>query len=99
MILVFTNEATADLENLGDYIAEESPSQAMAFVQELRRHCASLLDMPKRFPLTPRHEISGIRRMVHGNFLVFYRVTVENVEIIRILHGARDYEPLLFPTE
>ena len=99
MRLVITHEAAADLEAIGDYIAEESPRRAVTFVQELRLHCASLLDMPKRFPLTPRHETSGIRRMIHGDFLIFYRVSNENIEVLRILHGARDYEPLLFPTE
>ncbi|WP_457797205.1 type II toxin-antitoxin system RelE/ParE family toxin [Methylocystis sp. S23] len=98
MRALFTNEAAADLESVGDYIAEESLPQALAFVEGLRRHCETLANMPKRFPLVPRHEASGVRRMVHGNFLVFFCVS-DAVVILRILHGARDYEPILFPTE
>jgi toxin ParE1/3/4 len=97
--VVFTHEAEIEIEAIGDHIAKESPGQAIAFVLGLRRHCEKLADMPKRYPLTPRYETSGVRRTVHGNFLVFYRVTSASVEILHIVHGARDYEPLLFPTE
>lgn len=99
MKVVFSSEAEADLESIADYFAMESPSQALVFVQGLRAHCEKLSDLPKRFPLVPLHETSGVRRMVHGNFLVFYRVSAETVDVLHILHGARDYEPILFPTE
>jgi plasmid stabilization system protein ParE len=36
----------------------------------------------------------GIRRRVHGNYLIFYRVREELVEVVHVLHGARDYETL-----
>jgi hypothetical protein len=34
-----------------------------------------------------------------GRHLIFYRVGENIIEVIHILHGARDYEPLLFPEE
>lgn len=99
MRLVLSNEVAADPENLSDYIATDNTRQAVAFVHELRGHCASPLDIPKRFPLTPRHEACGICRMTHGNSLICSRVVAENVKIVRNLHGVRDNEPLLFPAK
>ena len=32
------------------------------------------------------------------NFLIF-RVGADEIEVVHIIHGARDYEPLLFPEE
>jgi plasmid stabilization system protein ParE len=32
-----------------------------------------------------------------GSYLIFYRVGTETIEVVHILHGARDYDPLLFP--
>jgi toxin ParE1/3/4 len=49
--------------------------------------------------LVPRHENSGVRRVPHGDYLIFYRVTTDIVEILHILNGARDYERILFPDE
>lgn len=96
MRLVFTREAEADLERIGDHIALESPSRAVSFVQELRSTVVRLLDMPRAYPLVPRFEDAGVRRCVHGNYLIFYRVGPDEVEVIHVLHGAMDYEPILF---
>jgi toxin ParE1/3/4 len=52
--------------------------------------------MPEAFPLVPGHHKSGIRRRVHGNYLIFYKVARERIVVIRVLHGAMDYEARLF---
>ncbi|MBV9118553.1 MAG: type II toxin-antitoxin system RelE/ParE family toxin, partial [Acetobacteraceae bacterium] len=36
-------------------------------------------------------------RYLHRNYLIFYRIEADRVVIIRVLHGARDYESVLFP--
>lgn len=38
-------------------------------------------------------------RRPFGNFLIFYRIVADRIEVVHVLHGARDYEPLLFPEE
>lgn len=97
MIVVFTAEAEADLERIGDHIASGSPQRAASFVRELREHAARVGAAPDSYPLVPRLEAAGIRRCVHGNYLIFFHVGSDAVEIIHVLHGAMDYEPLLFP--
>ena len=96
MIVVVTAEAESDLEQIANYIAEQSPEIALNFVQELREKCESLADAPRGYPLVPRNEHLGIRRRPFGNYLIFYRVGLDAIEVVHILHGARDYEPLLF---
>jgi plasmid stabilization system protein ParE len=68
-------------------------------VRELRAKAQQLGDMPRTFPLVPRYEHHGIRRRPFGEYLIFYRVEEDRVAIVHILHGARDYEALLFPEE
>jgi toxin ParE1/3/4 len=97
VIVTLTREAEADLEQIATYVAEQSPGAALNLVRELRRRCESLLDAPRGYPLVPRYEHRGIRRRPFGRFLIFYRVGEDTIEIIHILHGARDYESLLFP--
>jgi plasmid stabilization system protein ParE len=69
----------------------------VTFIQELRRDCMELRTMPERHPLFERHRSSGIRRRVHGNCLIFYRVSADTLEIMHILHGAMDFGTILFP--
>ena len=95
MIVVVTSEAESDLEQIAIHIAEQSIETALNFVQELREKCESLADAPRGYPLVPRHEHLGIRRRPFGNYLIFYRVGA--IEVVHVLHGARDYERLLFP--
>jgi toxin ParE1/3/4 len=47
--------------------------------------------------LVPRHEHRGIRRRPYGTYLIFYRLENKRVVVIHIIHGARDYEAMLFP--
>ncbi|ALM54289.1 type II toxin-antitoxin system RelE/ParE family toxin [Halomonas huangheensis] len=96
MIAYLTAEAESDLEQLGDYIAQDNPSRALSFVLELHDKCLSLADAPLGFPLVARFEHHGIRRRPHGNYLIFYRIDAERVNVVHILHGSMEYTHLLF---
>jgi len=95
--VVFSREAEVDLEEIGDYIAKNNARRALIFVRDLRAVALRLSDMPHAFPLVPRYEHHGIRRRPVGNYLIFYRVGDARILIVHIVHGARDYESLLFP--
>lgn len=90
----FSPEADADLADISAYISRDNPARARTFTQELVLACVALGEMPLGFPLL-RVEPSGLRRKVHGGYLIIYRVAEEWVEIVRILHGARDVDRLL----
>ena len=53
MIVVLTDEAEAELERIGDHIAQNDPARAMTFVRELRQRYERLADAPEAFPLAP----------------------------------------------
>nr|WP_284504017.1 type II toxin-antitoxin system RelE/ParE family toxin [Caballeronia sp. GAWG2-1] len=91
--------AEADLEAIGDYIARDNSRRALSFVRELRDKCMSLADMPLAYPLVPRYEDCGMRHCFHGSYQIFYRLTgqPERIDVIHVLHGARDIAPILFP--
>jgi toxin ParE1/3/4 len=99
MIVVISDVAEAELEAIGDWIAEANPTRALSFAMELRHRCEALSDVPSGFPLVPRYERLGIRRRPYGDYLIFYRVLNDTVEVLHVLHGARDYEAILFPNE
>lgn len=96
MIVELTAAAEADLESIGDYIALDNPGRAASFVRELYRSCLDIADMPKAWPVVPRYEHHGIRRRVHGRYIIFYRVGDGNITILHVLNGAMDVEEILF---
>ena len=97
MIVELTAAAEADLEAIGDYIAQDNPVRALSFVRELSRSCFELADMPEAWPVIPRYEHQGVRRRVHGRYLMFYRVAEGRITILHVLNGAMDVEAILFP--
>lgn len=99
MKVVLTQEARDDLERIGDHIAEENPVRARSFVHELLEAGRGIGRTPRAIQLVPRYARLGVRRRVHGAYLIFYRIDGDGVSILHILHGARDYEALLFPDE
>lgn len=99
MKVVFSRSAGADLEAIGDHIARDSPARAVSFLLELEKNAQQIGNNPKAYPLVPRYEDRGIRRRVHGEYLIFFRIEADKVTILHVLHGARDYASLLFPDD
>jgi toxin ParE1/3/4 len=88
-----TPEAEADLEGIGDKIAERNPARAVAYVRELRERCVRVGDFPHAWP--PRQQWGeDVRITVHGNYVIVRRMRDEMVQILRVVHGARDLDAL-----
>ena len=89
--------AEADLETITDYIARDNPMRTDSFVRELYQPCLEIGEMPEAWPVVPRYEQHGLRRRVHGRYLIFYRVGAGRITVLHILNGAMDFEAILFP--
>ena len=87
-------QARADLEEIWLFIAEDDLQAADRFNALLLSKIISLAKQPligrAREDLRP-----GVRGFPVGNYVIFYRDTPAAVEIIRILHGARDIASLV----
>lgn len=93
MKVVITHAAAADLESIGDRIAARSPARAISYIDELRRRCAQIAELPHAGP--PRSQWGeGIRIVIHGPYLIVYRIVGDIVQVLRIVHGARDLNQL-----
>ncbi|MBW6421195.1 type II toxin-antitoxin system RelE/ParE family toxin [Rhizobium sp. XQZ8] len=99
MIVVFTARARNDLDRIGTYIHQDNPRRAITFVREIVERSKKLADMPHRFSLVPGYEKAGIRRVPHGNYLIYYKVTDQRIEVLSVLHGAQDHDAILFPED
>ncbi|MCO6391948.1 type II toxin-antitoxin system RelE/ParE family toxin [Aliihoeflea aestuarii] len=95
MKVVITDAAWSDLIDILGQISLDRPAAAERLVDALHERCRTLSENALAFPIVEGYEHAGIRRRVHGNYLIFYRCRDEVVEVLHILHGARDYEKLL----
>lgn len=89
MLLQFSPAAEDDLEAIADYIAQDSPANAVRFIDELRLQCQRLAKAPMAYVARPELA-EGLRSCSHGRYVIFFRPQAAVVRIERILHGARD---------
>lgn len=97
MQLVFSAEAEADLEEIGDFIAGDNPSRAASFTRSLRAACVGLCDHPERFPVLRVSASQTLRHRSLSPYRIIYGIRTDVVFIVRIVHGARDLDSLLPP--
>ncbi len=87
--LVILPAARADLIEIGDFIAPDNPGRAASFVAEIEAKMRAAAERPMSFPARDElHE--GLRAARHGRYLIFFVEQGDEVQIVRVLHGARD---------
>jgi len=88
-----TPQARLDLIEAGLFIAEGDPDAADRFHDALSKTLQRLLQHPQLGRARP--ELGReIRSIPHRQYVIYYRLTVRGVEVVRVLHGARDIPPL-----
>lgn len=91
MKLKLTPVARDDLEGIWEYIAAENPQAATRIAQALMQKCRLLAENPLLG--RQRDELaSGLRSFPVRSYVIFYRIAATHLEIIRILHAARDID-------
>ena len=92
--IVRTPVAEDDLTDIWLTIAVENPRTADRFLEKIGFRIQQLASFPESGPRRP--EIAAdARSLTVGNYLVLYRYHPERVEILRVVHGARDTSTLL----
>lgn len=88
-----------DLRDAAAYIAQDNLSAALRLLDEFETTAEMLAAQPH---VGPRLEWLGSHRELRrwpirgfGNYLVIYEVTKTTVDLIRIVHGARDLPTLV----
>lgn len=84
-------KAKSDLADIWDYIADDSEQRADSFLDLIEEK----IDTLAKNPLIGRGRnelVEGLRSWAIKPYVVFYLPLPDGVEVIRVLHGARDME-------
>jgi len=84
----------ADLAEIWAYIAEDSPVHADAFAARIDRKFHALARRPGMGRARPELD-KHLRSFVVGQHVIFYLPRSNGIEVVRVLHGARDIETAL----
>jgi toxin ParE1/3/4 len=93
--LTYFARAVDDLENIYQFIAQDSPLRARQFVGKIQQRCDLLRDAPEQ-GRTRADLRNGLRVVPYGRSVVIaYQVTADAIEVLRIFYGGQDYETIM----
>ncbi|GEP45821.1 type II toxin-antitoxin system RelE/ParE family toxin [Brevifollis gellanilyticus] len=94
--VVYSNAAKTDLVEIWDYISADSQRQADRLLEKFR---AKLEHLAKWNTLgRPRPEFGkDCRSYPFGKYCFFFRPVDDGIEVIRVIHSARDLDQIDFP--
>ena len=89
-----TPRAAQDLEHIWFYVAQDDPAAADRLLDTFDEKIRLLADNPHMGPARP-DIATDLRYHPAGSYLLLYRIVSDGVEIVRVVHGARDLLNLL----
>ncbi len=95
MKLIWGPLATEDLRSIWHYIAIDDAGAADAWLDRIVEKAELLRSQPRLGPESP-HLSPAIRSIRIGRYRLYDRPSSDRIDIIRVLHGARDLSGLSF---
>jgi toxin ParE1/3/4 len=81
--------AASNIAGIGEFIADDSFNEADAWVDRLESTLKLLATQPK--PCRRRNELAAsLWSFPFGRYVIFYVALVDEVEVVRLLHSARE---------
>ena len=88
--------AVQDLEDVVEYLSQFYESTALRQYDRIIEKVNTLLDFPEMCEIyEPEKYRLTYRKLVVDDYLVFYALTGQEIQIYRILHGSRDIKRYL----
>jgi toxin ParE1/3/4 len=89
MQVKWTKRASQNLEKILAHIAADNSRASKKFLLDALQQVANLKNYPAlgRAGLVP----STRELVIHENYVVYYRIKNEQIEILRVLHARRKY--------
>jgi len=90
--------AETDILEIWDYIADDNLAAADRWVDQLDAQFRVLATQPMMG--RARNELApGVRSLPVGRYLVFYVPLDDGIDVVRVLHGARDIDAVFNPKQ
>ena len=93
----WTNQALADLEAIGNFIARDAPSVAQVFVDNVFEAVKRLEVFPRSGRRVPEIGQENIREILFGSYRIVYGIGEEEGNILTVFHASRPFRPSDLP--
>ena len=84
-----------DLVEIGDFIAKDSILYAISVVERLVTAAEALRSSPLVGRVVPEYRREDLRELIVGRYRLVYLVRANEVVVVRVVHGAREFRSAL----
>jgi addiction module RelE/StbE family toxin len=95
----YSKESKQDLIGIKQYIKYnlQEPETAQKLISKIRNEINNLKNNPEIYAIIDDELIKKleIRKMIVDNYIIFYRIKNNNIEIVRVMYGRRNWINLL----
>jgi toxin ParE1/3/4 len=93
--LLRSPQALEDLSDISRHIAQDNPRAALNWLDEMEQLFSALAAYPRMGEQVRTRRFGVVRRFSQGNYVLYFRPLLDGVEILRVVHGARDQNRLI----
>lgn len=96
--ILWADVASQDLSDIIEYIAIDSPANALKTLQKIKKLASILHSLPERGRLVPELQDQGIqiyRELITAPWRIIYRISDKNVYVLSVLDARRNVEDVL----
>ena len=91
--------ARLDMEQIFDYIAVElcNPTAAIGQINDFEKAFENVCTFHESCPYINNEYVKdkSLRKLIVHNYIAFYRIKDNEIQVVRVLYGMRNYEPFL----
>ncbi|MEQ6168654.1 MULTISPECIES: type II toxin-antitoxin system RelE/ParE family toxin [unclassified Ekhidna] len=87
--VVWTIGAKSDLQQIYDYISDDSPLYAERFVMKLIDKVSILKEFPNAGRIVPEFENQQLRELIEGNYRIIYKIKPDFIGVVRVHHSSQ----------
>jgi len=91
--VIWTPGARDDLDEIITYIAKDSLPSALAFLEEALQTAESLATLSERGRVVPELNDPIVRELFIKRYRLLYEIHEQEVHVLAVLHGAREFKP------
>lgn len=89
MKIIWSPLAIDRTTEIAKYIAQDNPSAAKKWVENLFAKVEILKSSPQNGRVVPETHIDDIRELIYGNYRIIYRLGDQRVSILTVRHGKQ----------
>jgi addiction module RelE/StbE family toxin len=91
----WTDTAVAHLVAIYERIAQDAPVYAQRMIDRLTKRSEQLATFPESGRMVPEYEAPDIREVIENPYRIIYRIKVDQIDVLAVVHGAQLLPPEL----